>query len=169
MIYQETAAMLLGGSWYTGIFSLDDPGFYEKIGWFSFPATDGQTADPSIQIGTIGDLFVSFNCTGEKLKAAFECASYYATSGAKRKMVEVGKIPPAKDAKDLITDEVVRQVLNAATGASAVQLWYDQYLPMAVAQVHLDTCQELFDLSITPEEACAVFEKAMENYITQQQ
>jgi len=165
MIYAETAAMLLGGSWYTGTFSIDDSEFYKKIGWFSFPAVDGSKADSSIQIGTIGDLFVSFNCKGEKLKAAFECASYYATAGARRKMVEVGKIPPAKDAKELVTDGVVKQVLDAATNASSVQLWYDQYLPMAVAQVHLNTCQQLFGLTITPEEASATFEQAMEDYI----
>lgn len=167
LMYQETAAMMVNGSWYTGTFPADSPEFYEKIGWFSFPAVDGSDADASIQIGTIGDQFISFNCTGEKLEAAFECATYYSTDGAKEKMVEVGKIPPTKDAADLITDGVTKQILDAATSASSVQLWYDQYLPPAVAQVHLDTCQELFGLTITPEEAGAEFEKAMEDYLAE--
>ncbi len=167
LMYQETAAMMLIGSWYTGTFSSDSPEFYEKIGWFSFPAVDGSDADASIQIGTIGDQFVSFNCEGDKLKAAFECASYYSSDGAKDLMVEVGKIPPTKDATDLITDGVTKQILDAATGASSVQLWYDQYLPPAVAQVHLDTCQELFGLTTTPEEADQKFEQAMEEYLAE--
>ena len=167
LMYQETAAMMLIGSWYTGTFSSDSPEFYEKIGWFSFPAVDGSDADASIQIGTIGDQFVSFNCEGDKLKAAFECASYYSSDGAKDLMVEVGKIPPTKDAADLITDGVTKQILDAATGASSVQLWYDQYLPPAVAQVHLDTCQELFGLTTTPEEAGQKFEQAMEEYLAE--
>lgn len=167
LMYQETAGMMVTGSWYTGIFSSDSPEFYEKIGWFSFPKVDGSDADASIQIGTIGDQFVSFSCEGDKLKAAFECASYYASDGAKDLMVEVGKIPPTKDAADLITDGVTKQILDAATEASSVQLWYDQYLPPAVAQVHLDTCQELFGMTITPEEADKKFEEAMEEYLAE--
>ena len=165
LMYQETAGMLLCGSWYTGTFSSDSPEFYEKIGWFSFPKVDGSDADASIQIGTIGDQFVSFNCTGEKLEAAFECATYYSSEGAKELMVEVGKIPPTKDAGDLVTDGVTKQILDAATEASSVQLWYDQYLPPAVAQVHLDTCQELFGMTMKPEEAGKKFEEAMEGYL----
>lgn len=165
LMYQETAGMMVTGSWYTGTFSSDSPEFYEKIGWFSFPKVDGSDADASIQIGTIGDQFVSFNCEGDKLKAAFECASYYASDGAKDVMVEVGKIPPTKDAAELITDGVTKQILDAANGASSVQLWYDQYLPPAVAQVHLDTCQELFGMTTTPEEANKKFEEAMEEYL----
>lgn len=167
LMYQETAGMMVTGSWYTGTFSSDSPEFYEKIGWFSFPKVDGSDADASIQIGTIGDQFVSFSCEGDKLKAAFECASYYASDGAKDLMVEVGKIPPTKDAADLITDGVTKQILDAATEASSVQLWYDQYLPPAVAQVHLDTCQELFGMTITPEEADKKFEEAMEEYLAE--
>lgn len=167
MMYQETAAMMVAGSWYTGVFSSDSPEFYEKIGWFSFPAVDGSDADASIQIGTIGDQFVSFNCEGEKLEAPFECAAYYASDGAKKLMVEMGKIPPTKDATELVTDGITKQILNAAKEASSVLLWYDQYLPPAVAQVHLNTCQKLFDLTITPEEMNAEFEQAMEDYLAE--
>lgn len=165
LMYQETAGMLLCGSWYTGTFSSDSPEFYEKIGWFSFPKVDDSDADASIQNGTIGDQFVSFNCTGDKLHAAFECATYYTSDGAKQLMVDVGKIPPTKDAGELITDGVTKQILDAATNASAVQLWYDQYLPPAVAQVHLDTCQEMFGLTMKPDEAGKKFEEAMEEYL----
>ena len=165
LMYQESAGMLLCGSWYTGTFAADSPEFYEKIGWFSFPAVDGSDADASIQIGTIGDQFVSFNCTGDKLKAAFECATYYTSDESKQLMVDLGKIPPTKDAAELVTDGVTKQILDAATDASSVQLWYDQYLPPAVAQVHLDTCQELFGKTITPEDADKEFQQAMQDYL----
>lgn len=165
LMYQERAAMLLCGSWYTGTFAADSPEFYEKIGWFSFPAVDGSSADTSIQIGTIGDQFISFSCTEDKLKAAFECATYYSTDGAQQLMVEKGKIPPTKNAASLVSDGVLKQILDAATNASSVQLWYDQYLPPVVAQAHLDTCQELFGGTITPEEANAKVQSAMEEYL----
>ena len=164
LMYQETAAMMLTGSWYTGTFSTDSPEFYEKIDWFSFPAVDGSDADTSIQIGTIGDQFVSFNCEGEKLDAAFECASYYASDEAHQVMVDNGKIPPTKNAESLVTDPISKKVLEAANGASSTQLWWDQYLAPEVAQVHLDTCQELFGLTMTPEEADAQLQAAMEEY-----
>lgn len=164
LIYQESAAMMLTGSWYTGTFSTDSPEFYEKMDWFSFPAVDGSDADTSIQIGTIGDQFVSFNCEGEKLDAAFECASYYASDEAQQVMVENGKIPPTKNAESLVTDPISKKVLEAANNASSTQLWWDQYLAPEVAQVHLDTCQELFGLTMTPEEADAQLQAAMEEY-----
>ena len=84
-------------------------------------------------------------------------------------MVEVGKIPPTKNAGDLVTDGVTKQILDAATGASSVQLWYDQYLPPAVAQAHLDSCQELFGLTTTPEEAGKTFQTAMQDYLAEQE
>lgn len=165
LMYQESAAMLCCGSWYTGTFQTDSPEFYEKIGWFSFPAVDGSEADASIQIGTIGDQFISMSCTGDKLKAAFECASYYSSEEAINLMVDNGKIPPVKNVESKITDEVTKQILNAANSASSTQLWYDQYLPPAVAQTHLDTCQEIFGLTMTPEDAAAKFQAAMKTYI----
>lgn len=60
----------------------------------------------------------AFNCTGEKLDAAFEMA----------------------------------------------QLWYDQYLPPVVSEAHKDTCQELFGLTMTPEEANKELQKTMDEY-----
>ena len=70
LMYQETAGMLLYGSWYTGTFQSDSEEFYQKIGWFPFPAIDDSDADSTIQIGTVGDQFISFNCEGDKLAAA---------------------------------------------------------------------------------------------------
>ncbi len=164
LMYQESAAMLCCGSWYTGTFQADSPDFYKKIGWFSFPSVDGSPADASIQIGTVGDQFISFHCTGDKLKAAFELAAHYLDDDTVSFMVDKGKIPPVKNAGDLITDPVTADILTAANGASSTQLWYDQYLPPAVSQVHLDTCQEIFGLTMTPEDAAKKLKQAMEEY-----
>lgn len=165
LIYQESAAMMCIGSWYTGTFQADSADFYQKMGWFSFPAVDGSTADASIQIGTIGDQFISFNCTGDKLAAAFECASHYYDDDIVQQMVDKGKIPPVKNAADLISDPVTKDILTAASNASSTQLWYDQYLPPSVATVHLDSCQELFGLTMTPEDAAQNMQTAMQEYI----
>lgn len=164
MLYQETAAMTLAGSWYTSMMQQDSKEFAAKMGWFAFPAADGSDADSSILIGTVGDNFISFNCEGEKLEAAFECATKFSEEDQIDFMIESGKIPPVKGVDEKLSDETSKTIMQAVNNASAVQLWYDQYLPPAVASVHLDTCQEIFGLTMTPEEAAKQFQQAMEEY-----
>lgn len=167
--YTETAAMYLTGSWNTAAFKTDseDAGndFYSKIGWFSFPAVDGSDADASILCGTMGDQFVSFNCTDEKLHAAFEFATYLSSEETIDYMVDASLIPPIKGVESMITDPVSQSIIEAANNASAVQLWYDQYLNPSVANVHLDGNQEVFGLTLTPEEANQMMQKAQEEYL----
>lgn len=162
LMYQEKAAMTCNGSWYVGNFKADSEEFYSKIGWFSFPMLEGSSADSSIQIGTIGDQFISFNCTGDKLDAAVECVSHYFDDDSIQMMVENGKIPPVKDVSKYISDPVTKDILSAVLDASSTQLWYDQYLPPAVAQTHLNTCQEIFGLTMTPQKAAELLEASME-------
>ncbi len=165
LMYQETAGMLLCGSWYTATFASDSEEFYEKIGWFPFPAVEGSNADPAIQIGTVGDQFISFNCEGDKLAAAFECAAAHVSDEMVDFMVEKGKIPPIKGIEEKITDPVAKEVVEAANSAPEIQLWYDQYLPPAVATAHLDGLQEVFGLTKTPMEAQETMQKAMDDYL----
>ena len=165
LFYQEKAAMYLIGSWKTANFKTDteDAGsdLYDRIGWFSFPAIDGSNADPSIMCGTLGDQFISFNCTGEKLDAAFEMATYLSSEETVKLMIDEGRIPPVKGIDDAISNPLSKDILNAANKASAVQLWYDQYLSPSVANAHLNGNQEVFGLTKTPEEANAMMQEAM--------
>lgn len=165
MLYQETAAMDLIGSWYTGLIQQDSPEFYEKIGWFPFPGLEGSDVDDSIMIGTIGDNFISFNCTDDKLAAAFECATMFSEDEMVDFMVESGKVPPVKGVEDKLTDPITKSIMEAANSASSTQLWYDQYLPPSVAQAHLDTSQELFGGTMTSEDAAKKFQEAMKEYL----
>lgn len=167
LMYQESAGMLLCGSWYTGTFATDSEEFYQKIGWFPFPAIEGSEADASIQIGTVGDQFISFNCEGEKLAAAFECAEDHLSDEVAEIIYTNNKISPVKDAGDHIADPVVQEIFEAANNASEIQLWYDQYLPPAVASAHLDGLQEVFGLTKTPQEAQEAMQKAMDDYLSQ--
>ena len=45
---------------------------------------------------------------------------------------------------------------------SNVQLWYDQYLPASVTEVHKDCMTELFGLQKTPEEIGQAHDAAMQ-------
>lgn len=165
LMYQETAGMLLCGSWYTGTFASDSEEFYEKIGWFPFPEIEGSDADQTIQIGTVGDQFICFNSEGDELAAAVECAADHLSDEVIQKTFEYNQIAPIKDAEQYITDENVKKIFEAASNASSIQLWYDQYLPPAVASAHLDGLQEVFGLTKTPEEAQEAMQKAMDEYL----
>lgn len=158
--------MLLCGSWYTGTFQTDSEEFYQKIGWFPFPAIDDSDADPTIQIGTVGDQFISFNCEGDKLAAAFECATDHLSDEVADITYSNNKIVPVKDAGDHISDPVVKEIFDAAQEASSIQLWYDQYLPTSVASAHLDGLQEVFGLTKTPQEAQEEMQTAMDEYLS---
>lgn len=165
LFYQEKAAMYLIGSWKTAAFKTDtqDAGsdLYDRIGWFNFPAVDDSSADPSIMCGTLGDQFISFNCTGEKLDAAFEMATYLSSEETIQLMVDGSLIPPVKGIEEKISDPLSQDILDAANKASAVQLWYDQYLSPSVANAHLDGNQEVFGLTKTPDEANTMMQEAM--------
>jgi len=169
MLYQETAAMTLNGSWYTGLIKTDSAEFYEKIDWFPFPAVSDSEADASIMIGTIGDNFISFNCTGDKLAAAFECATLFSDPSVMDIQIKGGQIAPIKGIEELLEDRISKKVIEAALNASSVQLWYDQYLPPAVAQAHLDGSQGLFNGTTTSEQAAKMFQQAMQEYLASQQ
>ena len=95
--------MDLIGSWYTSVIKNDSEEFYKNVGWFSFPKIDGSDADPNIQFGTVGNQFVSFNCKGEKLKAAFEFAALFSSEEAVSMMIDYGKIPPVKGVEGKIS------------------------------------------------------------------
>ena len=82
-------------------------------------------------------------------------------------MVDKGKIPPIKGIEDQITNPLLQKVVKAANEASNMQLFYDQYLPPAVAQVHLDTLQEVFGLTMEPEEAARRMQEANEEYLAE--
>lgn len=164
LMYQEQAAMLCCGSWYAGNFKTDSEEFYSKIDWFSFPAVDGSNADASIQLGTVGDCFISINAKDEAREAAFEMVGHYFDDDQIEYMVEKGKIPPVKNIADQISDPVVKKIITAANDASSIQLWYDQYLPPAVGEVHKDTCQEIFGMTMTPEDADKKMAESMETY-----
>lgn len=171
LFYTEKAAMYLIGSWKTAAFKTDcaDGGsdFYDQIGWFNFPAVDDSDADASIMCGTLGDQFISFNCTGDKLAAAVEFASYLSSDETIDQMVNASLIPPIKGIEEKITDPLSQQIIEAANNAGAVQLWYDQYLNPTVANAHLDGNQEVFGLTMTPADANKKMQEAMDEVLAE--
>lgn len=161
LMYGGLAAMELMGSWQISSYKSEDPEFYENsLGFFGFPAVEGGAGDPTNVVGTVGDNFyhISSNCPNPD--KAFELLTYLIDDESVAVRVEDGRIPPVKGVSELLTDPVLQEVIAMVENAGAVQLWYDQYLPPELGEVHKDTMQSLFGLEITPEEAAQIQEDA---------
>ncbi len=171
LMYTEEAAMMLHGSWQAASMKNDNADWYtQNIGYFAFPKLENSKADQSIVVGTsIGNGF-SFN-TGDdqdKLKAAFVLATqYYNDDTYNKAQLAAGTIPSINGMGDTIQDPCMQQIWKDFSSASNVQLWYDQYLPPAVSEAHQSTCQELFGLTMTPQEANKTLQDAMAKYLAE--
>ena len=170
LLYTEEAAMMLHGSWQASAMRNDNEEWYnQNIGYFTFPKLENSKADQSIVVGTsIGNGF-SFN-TGDdqdKLKACFVLATqYYNDKTYCQQQLDSGTIPSINGMGDTIQDPCMKQIWKDFTNASNVQLWYDQYLPPSVSEVHQTTCQEIFGLTMTAAEANKALQDAMKEYLT---
>lgn len=153
--YNEECAMVLDGSWCVSSFLNEAPDFFDKIKVFPFPAVDGGKGDPNNLVGTIGDTFYCISSETEEKEMAFEAIKYIIDEIAVEKRIEAGRIPPTKNAT--AGNPLNTELLELLKKAKSIQLWYDQYLPPAAAEIHKDTLQALIGLSITPEE----YNKAM--------
>lgn len=164
LLYQG-AGMMLHGSWQIGSIASENPEFYENLGAFTFPIIPESSADQTAFVGTLGDNFISFNCTGEKLEAAFQIALMYTSDEWLALATKHGNVPPLRAASS--DDPVWQTLLNSLASASAVQLWWDQYLPPAVADVHKSSSQKCFDCSATPEAIAQEQQDAMAEWLAQ--
>lgn len=166
LLYSGQAAMHLMGSWFVQTVKGENPDFYEKVGFFPFPQIEGSSADPNIVVGTVGDNFFSVSGSCEDVEGAFTAITYLLDETSVKERKEAGKIVPFKD---FTTDDpILKVVLDSVKEAPAVQLWYDQYLPPEVADVHKTTSQEIFGKTMTPEEANAKMQEAIEAYRSKQ-
>jgi len=150
------AAMELQGDWnYAGLLNLEMP--QEDIGFIPFPAVS-EDGDELAMLGGTGQAFtISSKAPEETNMVLIELLGSPEFGLA---CAENGFLPAVKGAEDRIEDPLVKDIAGMLSEASYVQLAYDQFLPPELAQVHLDTTQALFGLSMSPEEAAETMEAA---------
>lgn len=161
-LYKGDAAMDLMGSWFTGTVLGENPDFMSKLGFFQFPALDGSKEDQSLCAGTVGDNLYSISETCKDKEGAFKLIQSLLDDQALQDRKKLGKIIPLKDFKP--DDELTQKILDTVNKSKGVQLWYDQYLPAEVAEVHKSTSQEIFGLTKTPQDADKELQAAMDAY-----
>lgn len=167
LLYSGKAAMELMGTWEASIIKTENPEFYKNLGFFPFPSLADGTGDPKNIVGTVGDNFYSISATCKNPDEAFQLIQYLIDDTSVAARAKDGRVPPVKSFKT--DDPELQQILQLIQQAPSVQLWYDQYLPPAVGEVHKDTSQALFGLTMTPEEAAKQLEQAMADYAKQPQ
>jgi len=164
LLYNETAAMILTGSWFLSNVKFESPEFYEKIGVFPFPVVEGGKGDPYNTIGTMGDNFYSVASSCNYIDEAFELIQYLIDDTAVQKRIEAGKIPPINNVH--IKDPLTYEVLSYINKSPNVQFWYDQYLPPKLSEAHLTLTRKIFG-GEDPKRAAEEMEKITQQYYDQ--
>jgi len=169
LMYTEEAAMMLHGTWQSASMKSDNAEWYEEsIGYFAFPKLEGSSAEQNIVVGTAAGNAFSFNAGDDEdlRRAMFVLATQFYNDDTYNKMqVEAGNQPAIEGMGDNHPDHCMRAAWEDFSSATNVQLWYDQYLPPEVAEVHKATSQEIFGLTKTPEQANKELQEAMQKYL----
>ncbi|WP_233873201.1 extracellular solute-binding protein [Paraburkholderia adhaesiva] len=159
LLYTGKAAMELMGAWEASTIANENPGFAKDLDFFPFPSVTGGKGDPRDMIGTVGDGFLSISTECKNQDAAFKLIQALTDEQAMQaRATDDHKLPPVNNVK--IDDPFTQRLQQLLAAAPSVQLWYDQALPPALGEMHKDTTQQLFGLSITPEAAAQQMQAA---------
>ncbi len=179
LLYDGSAAMMLHGSWQVGGIKADNEEWYnENIGVFRFPEdTEAKAAGvpQNVEIGTAIGMGLTFNCFKEDgsvdqdmLDACYVLATQYFNDDTyNAEQVAAGTVPSIKGFNENIEDPNNKYIIDEFFKASNVQLWYDQYLPASVTEVHKNCMTELFGLEKTPEEIGQEQDAAMQKALAE--
>ncbi len=82
--------------------------------------------------------------------------------------MESNTIPSIKGYETKVTEPNMKIITDVFFDASNVQLWYDQYLPASVTEVHKDSMTALFGLEKTAKEIGEDQDAAMQKALAEQ-
>lgn len=155
LMYSGKAAMTLMGTWESSSFKNENPEFFKKVDFFAFPSIPGGKGSNGV-VGSVGNNFYSVASACKTPEAAFGLIKSFVDDQAVAERLADKRITPIKGLK--IDDPNLQRVMKLVSDAPTVQLWYDQELPPQLGELHKDTVQALFGLSMTPEEAAQKME-----------
>lgn len=151
LMYADKAAMQLMGTWESSSMKNENPEFVKKVDFFAFPAMSSAKGSGGGVVGSVGNNFYSVSSTCKSPEAAYKLIKTMVDDESVQARLADNRLVPVKGLK--VSDPTMQRVLKIVNDASTVQNWYDQELPPQLAELHKDTVQALFGLSITPEEA----------------
>nr|WP_018922988.1 extracellular solute-binding protein [Salsuginibacillus kocurii] len=165
LLYGDRAAMEIMGDWMIGATRDDAPEFEEDLNYFMFPEIEGGEGDASNIVGGVSPVF-SVAEQSEHPEEAVELVKALTSQETAESFANADAEISAVEGVEY-DDEYVAEMSEILEEADNVQSFYDQTLPSELAEVHLDTTQALFGLSITPEEAAEEMEAAAEEILAE--
>ena len=171
LVYSGKAAMILMGSWFYGAALSEAPKeISDNIGMFRFPAVSDGKGDPTNLIGSPGqDYFAVAQVSETKEMAKIFIRDYIMDENYIQSMAdESGAVPPVKNASAYVDGRINKKTARFFEEANSVQLYYDQFLPPELGEIHKDLVQRLFAGELTSEEVAQRHQKAFEEYYDSQ-
>jgi raffinose/stachyose/melibiose transport system substrate-binding protein len=163
ILYRGEAAMHLNGSWFNMNAQAESPEFHAKMGTFKLPRDEQGTGDTNIVIGTVGDSFYHVSSSSKNPDKAFDLITRLIDDEGTAFALTDGRIPPVKGVR--LSDPILAQLFEFVQAAPDIQLWYDQSLSPAVADVHKITSQEIFGGTLSPRAAAQQLQDAQAAYL----
>lgn len=160
LFFTGRAAMMLMGTWTLAQVSTEAPSFAPDMECFAFPAVTGGQGSPTTVVGGVNAAY-AVSARSAQPQAARDLAFELVSDQTCRAWATTGRIPALS--RETVEPMLAPQSKPAAEilfAADEIQLYYDQYLPPALAEKHKATTTDLFLGKLTPERAAAEMEAA---------
>jgi raffinose/stachyose/melibiose transport system substrate-binding protein len=156
------AAMELMGQWSPSTQitnSANGKGIGADLGWFPFPVIEGGKGNPTDVFGGGDGFAVGKNAPDAAVDfLKFLTSSDNQIAGA-APAISITVPPTVKGTDSVIAnDPILTAIVAARNGAPYFQLYYDQFLPPALAGTILDSAEAVFAGADTPEQAAQAIE-----------
>ncbi len=147
------AGMYLMGSWFVSALNTLPPELREKFDFFVFPTVEDGNGSSLNLVGSPGQdyLSVASSCV-EPAAAKKFLIEYIASETYFKKLAQLGFVPPVRNAGKYLADPISKKVAEVFSSAKNVQIYYDQIMPMTMAEAHKVLIHQLFELRISPEQ-----------------
>ncbi|WP_432492791.1 extracellular solute-binding protein [Kineococcus auxinigenes] len=164
LLYTDKAAMMLHGTWTYGAMKADGGDFVTggHLGYMNFPTVAGGKGDPSNSVGNPAQYFyLSSSATDEQKELAktFFAEGLMTDEVVTAFITDAGEVPVVKGVEDKLGQaadpEWMQFVYGTVSDASFFGQSWDQALSPTAAEELLTNIEQLFQLSITPEEFAA--------------
>lgn len=162
LIVAGQAGMYLMGSWFLSMLSDLPPELREKFDFFVFPLVEDGLGTSENLVGSPGQDYLSISAACKHPDIAMRFLSGHINSEKYfRELAAQGFVPPVKNARAWLSDPIAVKVADMFNSAGHVQIYYDQLMPPAMAEIHKLSIHRLFDLQLTPEQVARNHEEAM--------
>ncbi len=131
LIANHQAAMELMGGWNVGVIAslTPDQKPLADLGWFPFPAVEGQKGDPTAMMGGVD----GFSCSQDSPAACEDFLNFIASKEQQEKYAEAYQtIPANQEAQSVVADPALQPIMAAYNEAAYVSTWMDTVLGQSV-------------------------------------